>query len=204
MAYLAYRGLSGTQHFSGSKYVNPELGTHKFCIRTGTGKSDVIKYGLTTDEKASEYCGIKFKVSGMNVRIGKYGDELSSSGSSSWKKESKSSFSRTLSSTIPTYQSTSSGKWTYGSTSVNPFNKGYYKTSLYSTFYTTTEANKKITVKWTNTSYLYSDSTFFQSNIYKKTTSVSILNTLITCFATSVKQLLISFFEGDAEDNFDL
>lgn len=74
MAHLVYRGSSGIQHFSGSKYVNPELGTHRFCIRTGTGNNNVVKYGLTTQSSASKYCGFKFKVSGMDVYLGKYGD----------------------------------------------------------------------------------------------------------------------------------
>lgn len=74
MAHLVYRGSSGIQHFSGSKYVNPELGTHRFCIRTGTGMNDVVKYGLTTQSSASKYCGFKFKLSGMDVYLGKYGD----------------------------------------------------------------------------------------------------------------------------------
>lgn len=72
MAHLVYRGSSGVQHFSGSKYVNPELGTHRFCIRTGTGKNDVIKYGLTTQSSASEYCGFKMKVSNKDAYIGRY------------------------------------------------------------------------------------------------------------------------------------
>ena len=61
------------QHiFSGNKYVNPELETHRFCIRTGTGSNDIVKYGLTTQSSASQYCGFKFNVSGKEAYIGRY------------------------------------------------------------------------------------------------------------------------------------
>jgi len=204
MAHLAYRGSSGIQHFSGSKYVNPELGTHKFCIRTGTGINDVIKYGLTTQSDASSYCGLKFKISGMDVRIGKYADTLTASKNSSWTQGSRSTLLLTLTSTLKSYQTTKSGTASMGSSSVNPFKAGYYKTSLYSMSSTSKNQNKKVTVKLSNTSSFFSKTTFHQKEIYYKTTSMLYSNTKITCYATSVNQLISSFYDGDLEDNFNL
>lgn len=208
MGYLAYKGSSGMQYFSGTKYVNPELGTHKFCIRTGTGNNDVIKYGLTTQSSASKYCGLKFRISNMDARIGKYGDQLSSASSSSWKRESKSSISKILTTTLAAYLTSLSRTSSYGSTYVDPFKRGWSKSVTTSNSYTTsstsTDGKKSITVNWGNTSYHYSNSTFYQKQSYNKTTSLSISISTITCYATSVNQSFTSFFEGDYQDNFNL
>ena len=58
--------------YSGTPYVNPSDGKRRLCIRTGTGKHDVVKYGLTTNSSASQYCGMRMRIDGKTAYIGRY------------------------------------------------------------------------------------------------------------------------------------
>lgn len=71
MAGLVFRSGNGkNMTYSGSRYVNPSHGTRKLCIRTGTGPNDIIRYGLTSNSSASQYCGIRMRVDGKVAYIG--------------------------------------------------------------------------------------------------------------------------------------
>lgn len=71
MAGLVFRSGNGkNMTYSGSRYVNPSHGTRKLCIRTGTGSNDIIRYGLTSNSSASQYCGIRMRVDGKVAYIG--------------------------------------------------------------------------------------------------------------------------------------
>lgn len=71
MGCLVTRGPSGNVTYSGTQYVNPLVGTHKVCIRTGAGINDIIKYGLTTNSSASAYCGMRMRVENGVAYIGR-------------------------------------------------------------------------------------------------------------------------------------
>lgn len=71
MGYLITNGKNGRMSFSGTKYVNPTEGKRRICLRTGTGVNDIVRYGLTTNSSASQYCGIKMKISGSIAYIGR-------------------------------------------------------------------------------------------------------------------------------------
>lgn len=72
MGYLVTRGSGGNVSYSGTNFVNPSHGTHRICIRTGTGANDIVKYGLTTNSTASQYCGMRFYIDGKKAMIGRY------------------------------------------------------------------------------------------------------------------------------------
>lgn len=71
MGYLVTRGREGNVSYSGSRYVNPAAGTRRLCIRTGTGENGVVRYGLTTNSSASEYCGMRMRIDGNTAYIGR-------------------------------------------------------------------------------------------------------------------------------------
>lgn len=70
MGFLVSNGKSGKLSFSGTEYVNPTHGTKRLYLRTGTGPDDVIRYGLTSDSSASNYCGIKIILKNKTAYIG--------------------------------------------------------------------------------------------------------------------------------------
>lgn len=71
MGYLVTRGNNGNVSYSGTQYVNPSSGTHRLCIRTGTGADDIVKYGLTSNSTASDYCGMRMYINGKTAYIGR-------------------------------------------------------------------------------------------------------------------------------------
>lgn len=71
MGYLVSRGSEGNVSYSGTQYVNPTAGTRRLCIRTGSGEDGVVRYGLTTDPSASEYCGMRMRIDGNTAYIGR-------------------------------------------------------------------------------------------------------------------------------------
>ena len=70
MGYLVSKGINGVMSYKGTPYVNPDKGTHRLCLRTGTGAGDIVKYGLTTNSSASQYCGMKMRIDGKVAYIG--------------------------------------------------------------------------------------------------------------------------------------
>lgn len=72
MGYLISRRTNANISYNGTQYLNPEVGTRKLCIRTGTKPEDVIKYGLTSNSSASSYCGMRMFVDGNVAYIGRY------------------------------------------------------------------------------------------------------------------------------------
>lgn len=71
MGHLVSKGINGTVSYKGTQYVNPDRGTHKLCLRTGLGSGDVVKYGLTSNSSASQYCGMKMRIDGNVAYIGR-------------------------------------------------------------------------------------------------------------------------------------
>lgn len=70
MGYLVSKGINGVMSYKGTPYVNPDKGTHRLCLRTGTGAGDIVKYGLTSNSSASQYCGMKMRIDGNVAYIG--------------------------------------------------------------------------------------------------------------------------------------
>lgn len=70
MGYLVSKGISGAISYKGTQYINPDKGTHQLCLRTGTGAGDIVKYGLTSNSSASQYCGMKMRIDGNVAYIG--------------------------------------------------------------------------------------------------------------------------------------
>lgn len=61
--------------YSGPQYCNPIYGDRKLVMRTGTGKDDVVKYGLTTNTNAKEYCGLRMRIDGNVAYIGRVDEQ---------------------------------------------------------------------------------------------------------------------------------
>lgn len=72
MGYLVTRSNDKNVSYSGTQYVNPStsMGTRRLCIRTNTGIDDIVKYGLTTNSSASNYCGLRMRMDGKTAYIG--------------------------------------------------------------------------------------------------------------------------------------
>lgn len=122
---------SGKISYSGTQYVNPINGTKRLCIRTGTKPNDIIKYGLTTNSSASEYCGMRMKIDGNTAYIGRSEEPF------------KSAYN--INSVIKTSRGTS----TY---------QTYYKTIQYTLSYSSTYSSSNIGGMKTTNTYIYSSS----------------------------------------------
>ena len=74
MGYLCFRASSNsTQKFSGTQFQGLTGGTHKLCLRTNTGTNGVVKYPLTTNTSASNYCKLKLNIDGKQAYIAMQG-----------------------------------------------------------------------------------------------------------------------------------
>ena len=124
---------SGKISYSGTQYVNPINGTKRLCIRTGTKPNDIIKYGLTTNSSASEYCGMRMKIDGNTAYIGRKGltSEISYT-TIQTKKHSYSSSVKSYNSNTKTASTIHSTK-TYGANSTTYKSLRSYTTSITST-----------------------------------------------------------------------
>lgn len=71
MGFLVCYGKNGINSFSGTQYVNPTEGNKRLCLRTGTNPTDIVKYGLTTNNSASSYCGMRMKINNKVAYIGR-------------------------------------------------------------------------------------------------------------------------------------
>lgn len=75
MSYLVTRGINDNVSYSGTQYQpftgTTQLGTRRLCLRTGSLVNDVVKYGLTTDSSATQYCKIALCIDGKTARIGR-------------------------------------------------------------------------------------------------------------------------------------
>lgn len=81
MSYLVCRGSNGVTSYSGSKYENlSSVGTRHLCLRTATGASGVVKYGLSTDPAVTNQPGLKIRVSSNAVAGIAYNYSVSASG----------------------------------------------------------------------------------------------------------------------------
>lgn len=116
MGYLVSNGINGVVSYKGTQYVNPDKGTHRLCLRTGLGSGDVVKYGLTSNSSASQYCGMKMRIDENVAYIGRSeydGDSEANVYYNSSIKESGGEYSyQTLSSTTKytnTWKTSSSG-----------------------------------------------------------------------------------------------
>jgi hypothetical protein len=113
LGYLVSRGSEGNVSYSGTQYVNPTAGTRRLCIRTGSGEDGVIRYGLTTDPAASEYCGMRMRINGNTAYIGRSEPAVQSSSYTTSSLSSYGSLSTRSASAARTYASqTSSGTFT--------------------------------------------------------------------------------------------
>lgn len=105
MGGLVFRSNGRNISFKDPIYTNGKYyGTRHLCLRTGAGSNDVVKYGLTSNRSASEYCPMKLRVDGKDAYIGK----ISTSGTY---REIQSQY--TSREVDVTYSSTSSGGGTY-------------------------------------------------------------------------------------------
>lgn len=189
MAYLAYMRASEVNYFSGSQYVNPELGTHKFYIRTGTGNDDVIKYGLTSQSSASKYCGFKFKVSNMDIRIGRY-EGFSSTESILKTTSGKQYYSQSYRSFKGNYQVTSSNTHS----NLNP------------TSYQSTSSSNIRVENGVNITELLTQSTMKQYAVYStmKQSFTSGYYSSVSSLYSSITSTISKIMEQSGNPNFDL
>lgn len=87
MKGLVYKQSNSLISLTGNAYTNPQnYGTARMCVKKG---SDTVKFGLTTNTSASQYCGIRMKLNGNTAYIGRIDNYTSmitttSSTSSSW------------------------------------------------------------------------------------------------------------------------
>lgn len=108
--------------YSGTPYVNPINGTKRLCLRTGTGEYDVVKYGLTTNSSAVQYCGLRMKIDGQTAYIGR-----SETASSTFSKGKNVSYTRTTS--MRTNSTVSSSSYSTSYTTSSATNWYSYTTS---------------------------------------------------------------------------
>ena len=72
MAGLVYKNTNGQfVSISGTAYTNPTAGTARLNFKTGSASTDVLKFGLTTNTSAAQYCGLRMKVSNGTAYIGR-------------------------------------------------------------------------------------------------------------------------------------
>ena len=68
MAGIVYKYNNKYTSLTGSEYTQPNAGTARLCIKYSTS---TVKYGLTTNSSASQYCGIRMKINGNTAYIGR-------------------------------------------------------------------------------------------------------------------------------------
>lgn len=130
--------------YSGPAHCNPTENTKKICLRTGTGENDVVKYGLTTNTGAKEYCGFRMNIDGKTAYIGRSVSSPRVGVMSRNALSSRSTSTVTMTSTVSSYIEYSSYTYTgnidSGSYSYASPGGVYYAAGEYSTSYTGTTA----------------------------------------------------------------
>lgn len=131
--------------YSGPAHCNPTENTKKICVRTGTGENDVVKYGLTTNTGAKEYCGFRMNIDGKTAYIGRSVSSPRVGVMSRNALSSRSTSTVTMTSTVSSYTRYSSYTYTgnidSGSYSYASPGGVYYAAGEYSTSYTGTTAS---------------------------------------------------------------
>ena len=143
MGYLVSRGSGGNISYSGTNYVNPTHGTHKLCLRTGTGTNDIVKYGFTTNTSASKYCGMRMRIEGNVAYLGCY-----QSGSNTYN-TSQSTSRRSTS--IYNYSTSSNSSSTISTSATRSTISNYMSTSSYQYAVTGAATYTQTTQQKTNT-----------------------------------------------------
>ncbi len=143
MSYLNIRNSNGISAFSNPEYLNAATyGTRKLCVRTNTGASDIVKYGLTTDITASSYCPMKINVSNKTCYIAKTFPVNTTSSksinSTSTVTTRTSRFTDTFTTRTSMYTGTESRLSTYITVSTSRYSDPYTVTSRYNDPYTVT------------------------------------------------------------------
>lgn len=203
-----------------SIYTNPMYGTHRVCVRTGTGANDIVKYGLTNDSRASGYCGFKLRMpNGSTAYIGMNSTYTSSQSRSSTRSSMASStrvhsssvsttYYKTGSSTFVTTRQSGSGNqyggttWTmtttasrvYTMTESHVVTSNTYVPQVGSTFTYTTTAIRSATYSASRTS-----NNLVYSWVTSSSTSIALANSFVSTYTYVHQSLSIVHFTQNGQ-----
>lgn len=188
MGYLVSKGIGGTISYSGTEYINPNKGTHKLCLRTGLNSVDVVKYGLTSNSSASEYCGMKMRIDGNIAYIGRsevIGGE-------------KNAF-------VDQEEVDEIGEYIYGSYTTYATYRNSSRSSIYSYTTTKVQTTKQIVESVSNNSSIFESkvSSIFGQYTYRQQTSFETVNYSITYSYASTYLMQKSIFATDDENEYN-
>ena len=114
MAGIIYKHNNSLISLTGNAYTAPVAGTARLCVKTGT---NTVKFGLTTNTSATQYCGIRMKVKDQVAYIGRTESTKSTIKSTSSTTVSTSKSSSTSTSSSTSYQTNSTRSYTTSRTS---------------------------------------------------------------------------------------
>lgn len=109
MAGIVYKQNGKYTSLTGPAYTQPHAGTARFCVKTSTS---TIKFGLTTNTSATQYCGIRMKLNGNVAYIGRTESTKSTVKTSSSTSTSVNTSSASSSSISGNYSTYSTSEWT--------------------------------------------------------------------------------------------
>ncbi len=168
MAGIVYKYNNKYTSLTGSEYTQPNAGTARLCVKYGTS---TVKYGLTTNTSASQYCGIRMKVNNGIAYIGRTESTKTTVNTSSSTSIRTTLTSSSLSESRSNYQTSSVSYWNSTSeewykeetprsstgkvtgTYLDVYNNSTITTSPYSRTLTVTETNYKheiVTYSWSD------------------------------------------------------
>lgn len=186
--------------YSGPAHCNPTENTKKICLRTGTGENDVVKYGLTTNTGAKEYCGFRMNIDGKTAYIGRSQSCPRVGVMSKNALSSRSTSTATMTSTVSSYTKYSSYTYT-GNIDSNSYSYAspggtYYGGGLYTDSYNGTYSGSTST-SWTEyrTSLPSVSSSAIRSSTWTRTSGYSWASSY-TKYANSTYTSYYSHYSG--------